>query len=80
LRDGEQQNVSEVMRVALRRYRQRQRTRLLARQRAAQTLPPISMLRELFVLRTGDGTFADELERHQAEMNQPVVVEDPWER
>lgn len=78
---GEQQNASEVMRAALRRYRrQRQRMRALARQRGAQALPPISMLRELFALRTGDEAFADELERHQIEMNQPVVSEDPWER
>jgi putative addiction module CopG family antidote len=78
---GEQQNASEVMRVALRRYRrQRQRMRSLARQRAGQMLPPISMLRELFALRTGEPAFANELEQRQAETNKPVVFEDPWER
>jgi putative addiction module CopG family antidote len=78
---GEQQNASEVMRVALRRYRrQRQRMRALARQRARLTLPPISMLKELFALRTDEPAFANELEQHQAKTNEPAIVEDPWER
>jgi hypothetical protein len=54
--------------------------RALARQRARQTLPPISMLQELFALCTDEPAFANELEQHQAKTNEPAIVEDPWER
>jgi antitoxin (DNA-binding transcriptional repressor) of toxin-antitoxin stability system len=53
---------------------------VVARITPAKPVARTSDLLRLLTKRSGDPTFADDLERHQAEINKPVIFEDPWER